>query len=190
MRTTAAPVAAVLGWPRLFKSPPTHSFPGNDPSRTRFRLVKEDAHRRADDLGRSSGLFQAAAAVASLPPHGPIERRGEPGGLRLVAFDRDAHWLVLPITEEERAIARDILHRTPVAAPSIPLRLHHGSKVRLRTQRLRLDHPTEPVANHKPSEGAFTGRSASVSPRRRRTVDRRKPEKVLYRGCIEKGLYA
>jgi hypothetical protein len=88
-----------------------------------------------------TGLYQ-------LRPHRTPWRTGRP---RFVALNRHAHPFVLPITKEERAVARDILHRPPVAAPSIRLCLHHGPQVRLRTQRLRLDHLTEPVTNHKPS---------------------------------------
>jgi hypothetical protein len=59
---------------------------------------------------------------------------------------------VLPITEEERAIARDIL---PTAHASrrrrSPSACITARKSVRGLQRLRLDHATEPVANHKPS---------------------------------------
>jgi hypothetical protein len=101
--------------------------------------------------GTPSGISQAAAGLPSLGPHGRDRTSWRPHRPRLVALDRHADPIVLPLAEEECAIARDILHRPAFAASSIPFRLHHGPQVRLRTERLRLDHATEPVANHKPA---------------------------------------
>jgi hypothetical protein len=109
--------------------------------------------------GNQTRAPSTAPVLSASPPRRPCRPW-------LEALDTHAHALVLPITKAERAVLRDVLHVPTGRRPSIALGLHRRPQVRPGRQRLNRHDATHPIAYHEPRR-AFTGCSASVTPRRR-----------------------